>query len=217
MKKQIIKKLTDKLKFDSLSKVNIEKENSLFLDLALFSSFYLCSKYSEINLEETIKRSEQDVNNVLDTVSEILNNIRENGDEAVNSYTEKFDGAVLPILHLNGFKISNPTVFARMTEREIDFLVITDSKGNECFKFGGKRKQNIKHKDIAIDAIIDDEQKKELFSTANGLDTKIVKEILHSFGFENSSEITKKEFKNNKIALCTDLVQSYFLLCRTSS
>ena len=26
-----------------------------------------------------------------------------------------------------------------------------------------------------------------------------------------------KEFKNNKIALCTDLVQSYFLLCRTSS
>ena len=32
------------------SKVNIEKENALFLDLALFSSFYLCSKYSEINL-----------------------------------------------------------------------------------------------------------------------------------------------------------------------
>ena len=32
------------------SKVNIEKENLLFLDLALFSSFYLCSKFSEINL-----------------------------------------------------------------------------------------------------------------------------------------------------------------------
>ena len=71
-------------------------------------------------------------------------------------------------------------------DREINYLVITDSKGNECFKFGKKAK----------DAIIDDKQKRELFLVANGLDTKIVKEILHSFGFENSSEITKKEFKN---------------------
>ena len=81
-------------------------------------------------------------------------------------------------------------------DREINYLVITDSKGNECFKFGKKAKQNIKNKDVAIDAIIDDEQKKELFLVAKGLDTKIVKEILYSFGFENSSEITKKEFKN---------------------
>ena len=34
-------------------------------------------KYSEIDLVETIKRSEQDVNNVLATVSEILENVRE--------------------------------------------------------------------------------------------------------------------------------------------
>ena len=81
-------------------------------------------------------------------------------------------------------------------DREINYLIIADSKGNECFKFGKKAKQNIKHKDVAIDAIIDDEQKKELFLVAKGLDTKIVKEILYSFGFENSSEITKKEFKN---------------------
>ena len=81
-------------------------------------------------------------------------------------------------------------------DREINYLIITDSKGNECFKFGKKTKQNIKNKDVAIDAIIDDEQKKELFLVAKGLDTKIVKEILYSFGFENSSEITKKEFKN---------------------
>ena len=31
---------------------------------------------------------------------------------------------------------------------------------------------------------------------AKGLKTDIVKEILHSYGFENSNEITKKEFKN---------------------
>ena len=58
-------------------------------------------KYSEIDLEETIKRSEQDVNNVLGTVSEILNNIRENGDEAVKSYTEKFDGVLIENLKVS--------------------------------------------------------------------------------------------------------------------
>ena len=32
----------------------------------------------------------------------------------------KTDGAVLPILHLNGYKISNPTVFSRLTDMELD-------------------------------------------------------------------------------------------------
>ena len=40
-------------------------------------------KYSEIDLEETIKRSEQDVNNVLGTVSEILENVRVEKDKAI--------------------------------------------------------------------------------------------------------------------------------------
>ena len=45
----------------------------------------------------------------------------ETGPLATSWHSNKFinpikDGAVLPILHLNGFKISNPTVFARMTE-----------------------------------------------------------------------------------------------------
>lgn len=34
----------------------------------------------------------------------------------------KNDGAVLPILHLNGYKISNPTIFARMSKEELDQL-----------------------------------------------------------------------------------------------
>ena len=29
-------------------------------------------------------------------------------------------GAVLPILHLNGYKISNPTIFGRMTHEEME-------------------------------------------------------------------------------------------------
>jgi xylulose-5-phosphate/fructose-6-phosphate phosphoketolase len=32
------------------------------------------------------------------------------------------DGAVLPILHLNGFKISNPTLFATMTQEQLEAL-----------------------------------------------------------------------------------------------
>ena len=34
----------------------------------------------------------------------------------------KHDGAVLPILHLNGYKISNPTVFARISPQERDWF-----------------------------------------------------------------------------------------------
>lgn len=32
---------------------------------------------------------------------------------------KKTDGVVLPILHLNGYKISNPTIFSRMTDEEL--------------------------------------------------------------------------------------------------
>ena len=34
------------------------------------------------------------------------------------------DGAVLPILHLNGFKIANPTVLARISRSELESLLI---------------------------------------------------------------------------------------------
>ena len=34
----------------------------------------------------------------------------------------KTDGAVVPILHLNGYKISNPTIFARISKEELDQL-----------------------------------------------------------------------------------------------
>ena len=46
-------------------------------------------KYDEINLGEVIKRSEQDVNNVISTVSDILIDVKENGDAGLNKYTEK--------------------------------------------------------------------------------------------------------------------------------
>jgi len=48
----------------------------------------------------------------------------ETGPLATSWHTNKFldaarDGAVLPILHLNGYKIANPTVLARIPEREL--------------------------------------------------------------------------------------------------
>ena len=51
----------------------------------------------------------------------------ETGPLATSWHGNKFldpvrDGAVLPILHLNGYKIANPTLLARITEEELDQL-----------------------------------------------------------------------------------------------
>ncbi len=52
----------------------------------------------------------------------------ETGALATSWHSNKFldparDGAVLPILHLNGYKIANPTVLARIPEAELDALL----------------------------------------------------------------------------------------------
>src|SRR6266540_3001746 len=52
----------------------------------------------------------------------------ESGPLAASWHSNKFlnparDGAVLPILHLNGYKIANPTVLARIPERELVALM----------------------------------------------------------------------------------------------
>jgi xylulose-5-phosphate/fructose-6-phosphate phosphoketolase len=51
----------------------------------------------------------------------------ETGPLATSWHSNKFlnpasDGAVLPILHLNGYKIANPTVLARVSHEELDHL-----------------------------------------------------------------------------------------------
>src|ERR1700721_1420276 len=51
----------------------------------------------------------------------------ETGPLATSWHSNKFlnpvrDGAVLPILHLNGYKIANPTILARITEAELECL-----------------------------------------------------------------------------------------------
>jgi xylulose-5-phosphate/fructose-6-phosphate phosphoketolase len=51
----------------------------------------------------------------------------ETGPLATSWHSNKFlnpatDGAVLPILHLNGYKIANPTIMARMPHQELEYL-----------------------------------------------------------------------------------------------
>ncbi|MDA8330038.1 MAG: phosphoketolase family protein [Candidatus Dormibacteraeota bacterium] len=53
----------------------------------------------------------------------------ETGPLATSWHSNKFldpaqDGAVLPILHLNGYKIANPTVLARIPERELTAMLV---------------------------------------------------------------------------------------------
>src|SRR2546430_7201873 len=53
----------------------------------------------------------------------------ETGPLATSWHSNKFldpagDGAVLPILHLNGYKIANPTVLARISEDELTDLLV---------------------------------------------------------------------------------------------
>jgi xylulose-5-phosphate/fructose-6-phosphate phosphoketolase len=53
----------------------------------------------------------------------------ETGPLAASWHSNKFldpvtDGAVLPILHLNGYKIANPTVLARIPQQELEALLI---------------------------------------------------------------------------------------------
>ncbi|MFJ8827724.1 phosphoketolase [Streptomyces sp. NPDC102467] len=52
----------------------------------------------------------------------------ETGPLAASWHSNKFldpvhDGAVLPVLHLNGYKIANPTVLSRLPEAELDHLL----------------------------------------------------------------------------------------------
>ena len=53
-----------------------------------------------------------------------------------NKFTNpKHDGVVLPILHLNGYKIANPTVLARIPEEELEALLV--GYGHKPYFFTG--------------------------------------------------------------------------------
>jgi xylulose-5-phosphate/fructose-6-phosphate phosphoketolase len=75
----------------------------------------------------------------------------ETGALATSWHSNKFlnparDGAVLPILHLNGFKIANPTVLARIDHDELDALL--RGYGHEPFYVEGGDPEDV-HQQLA--------------------------------------------------------------------
>ncbi|MGH4031194.1 phosphoketolase family protein [Actinomycetota bacterium Odt1-20B] len=75
----------------------------------------------------------------------------ETGPLAASWHANKFldpvhDGAVLPILHLNGYKIANPTVLSRLTEAELDDLL--RGYGHEPFHVSGSEPLQV-HREFA--------------------------------------------------------------------
>lgn len=82
------------------------------------------------------------------------------------------------------------------SNREISKLVIIDQNGKERFKFNANKKVEVsrqekeKANNTSASHLLNKEEKEKLFLCAKGLDTNIVKEILYSFGFDSSSEVT---------------------------
>src|SRR5215210_7759084 len=75
----------------------------------------------------------------------------ETGPLAASWHSNKFldparDGAVIPILHLNGYKIANPTVLARIPEEELRALFV--GYGHEPFVVAGDDPSTV-HRELA--------------------------------------------------------------------
>src|ERR1700684_2392264 len=83
----------------------------------------------------------------------------ETGPLATAWHSNKFlnpatDGAVLPILHLNGYKISNPTVLARITREELEQLL--RGHGYEPYTLEGSDPEPMHQQPAAVfDTILD--------------------------------------------------------------
>ena len=58
-------------------------------------------KYDKETANDLIKRSQADISEVLNIVSDILKDVKENKDEAVKRYTAKFDKAELDDLQVS--------------------------------------------------------------------------------------------------------------------
>src|SRR5216110_2576099 len=86
----------------------------------------------------------------------------ETGPLATSWHSNKFlnparDGAVLPILHLNGYKIANPTVLGRLTDNEL--IELMEGYGYKPFFVEGNEPAKV-HQQMArtLDAVVDEIQ-----------------------------------------------------------
>ncbi len=96
----------------------------------------------------------------------------ETGPLASSWHSNKFlnpitDGAVLPILHLNGYKIANPTIFARISREELEEFF--KGNGYKPYFVEGSEPSDMHQKMAAtLDAIFDEISKIQTDARRNG-------------------------------------------------
>ncbi len=96
----------------------------------------------------------------------------ETGALAASWHSNKFlnpvhDGAVLPIMHLNGYKIANPTIFARIPEEELTALF--NGYGYKTYFVEGDNPEQMHHLMAAtLDRVIDEIKKIQNKIRTNG-------------------------------------------------
>ncbi len=101
----------------------------------------------------------------------------ETGPLATSWHSNKFlnparDGAVLPILHLNGYKINNPTVLGRMSDAELESLF--SGYGYQPYFIEGEEPVPM-HQLMAgtLDAVIEEIQRIQREARANGFKLRL--------------------------------------------
>ena len=104
----------------------------------------------------------------------------------------KSDGVVLPILHLNGYKISNPTLFSRMTDEELGSFFY--GCGYKAYIVSGSDSM-IMHKKMAqtLDLVVEDIKKLK-----SGLDVRYPMIILKTpKGWTGPREVDGKKIEGS--------------------
>ena len=104
----------------------------------------------------------------------------------------KSDGVVLPILHLNGYKISNPTLFSRMTDEELGSFFY--GCGYKAYIVSGSDSM-IMHKKMAqtLDLVVEDIKKLK-----SGLDVRYPMIILKTpKGWTGPKEVDGKKIEGS--------------------
>lgn len=87
-------------------------------------------RYNDIDVDEIVKRSEEDVNSVVPIVSEILDDVAKNGDGAVNKYTKKFDN-----IDVKNLKVTNEEIERAYENLDENIIEALKSSAENIRKF----------------------------------------------------------------------------------
>lgn len=87
-------------------------------------------EYDKTKLQKIIERSENDISQVSDIISDILNNVKINGDDALREYTEKFDKVLL-----DDFKVSKDEIQEAYNELDDDLIDSIKKAKNNIARF----------------------------------------------------------------------------------